>query len=99
MTRRPRFTTRCSTRRSAGPVNATSPFPVTNRDLTKALGRVLRRPTVIPVPAFAISALYGEMGRATVLASQRVMPERLVASGFSFAYPELETAIRHTLGR
>jgi uncharacterized protein len=82
-----------------GPVNATSPHPVTNRELTKTLGRVLRRPTLLPFPAVGVSALFGEMGRATVLASQRVLPERLVASGFRFAYPELETALRHTLGR
>ncbi len=85
--------------RLRGPVNATSPSPVTNAEMTKTLGRVLRRPTVFPVPTAAVSALYGEMGRATVLTSQRVLPQRLHATGFGFAYADLEAALRHTLGR
>jgi uncharacterized protein (TIGR01777 family) len=82
-----------------GPVNAASPLPVTNAELTRTLGRVLHRPTVIPVPAAAISLAFGEMGRSVLLASQRATPERLEAAGFAFAYPELEAALLHALGR
>ncbi len=82
-----------------GPVNAASPLPVTNAELTRTLGRVLHRPTVIPVPAAAISLAFGEMGRSVLLGSQRVSPERLEAAGFAFAYPELEAALLHALGK
>lgn len=83
----------------SGPVNLVTPNPVTNKTFTKTLGRVIKRPTFVPVPRFAVRALYGEMGRETVLAGQRVAPTRLVATGFEFAYPELEAALRHELGR
>jgi uncharacterized protein len=83
----------------SGPVNATSPAPATNAELTKVLGRVLRRPTVLPVPATVVSALFGEMGRVVLLGSQRAVPQRLDDAGFRFAYPRLEPAIRHALGR
>ncbi len=83
----------------AGPVNATAPTPATNRELTKTLGRVLGRPTVAPVPAFAARLLFGEMGDALLLASTRVVPGKLLASGYEFRHPALEEALRHTLGR
>ena len=83
----------------SGPVNAVAPNPVRNREFTKTLGRVLRRPTVIPIPAFGVRALFGEMGDALLLASTRVEPGALRAAGFRFAYPYLEGALRHTLGR
>jgi len=83
----------------AGPVNAATPSPVTNAELTKALGRVLGRPTVAFVPAMALRLVYGEMADATILSSIRVRPERLLATGFRFRFPELEGALRHVLGR
>jgi uncharacterized protein len=80
-----------------GPVNAVAPQPVTNAEFTETLGRVLRRPAVIPVPAFALRALFGEMARLTMLASQRVVPRRLGNAGFRFEYPTLEGALRREL--
>ncbi len=80
-----------------GPVNAVAPSPATNRELTRALGRVLRRPTLLPLPAAAVRAVFGEMGEELLLASTRVAPERLLASGFQFRFPDLEAALRHLL--
>ena len=82
-----------------GPVNVVSPSPVTNAELTRVLGRVLHRPTVARAPAFALRLAFGEMADATLLASTRVRPERLLASGYRFRFPELEPALRHVLGR
>ena len=82
-----------------GPVNVVAPGTVTNYDFTKALGRVLHRPTILPMPAFAVRLALGEMGEELLLASSRVAPTKLQASGFDFAYPELEPALRHLLGR
>ncbi len=81
----------------SGPVNAVSPNPVRNIELTKALGKVLGRPTIVPVPAFAVRLMFGEMADALLLASQRVQPTRLEASGFNFQFPEIEAALRHAL--
>jgi uncharacterized protein (TIGR01777 family) len=83
----------------AGPVNVAAPAPVTNAELTETLARVLRRPAILPVPAFAIRLAFGEMGEATLLASQRMRPRRLLESGYRFHYPTLESALRHELGR
>ena len=80
-----------------GPVNAVAPSPVTNAEFTATLGRVLRRPAVIPVPAFALRALFGEMAGMTMLASQRVKPSQLERAGFAFEHPTLEGALRHQL--
>ena len=80
----------------AGPVNLTAPDPATNRELTKAIGDVLRRPTVLPIPVVAISALYGEMGRSLATVSQRVVPRRLLQAGFSFEHT-LMSALRRAL--
>ncbi len=82
----------------AGPVNAVAPHPVTNVEFTRTLGRVLRRPTVLPIPAFAARLALGEMADGLLLASTRVQPARLAASGYAFRYPELEGALRHVLG-
>lgn len=82
----------------SGPVNAVAPSPVTNLELTKTLGRVLGRPTVVPLPAFALRLALGEMA-GTLLASTRLRPERLLATGYRFRFPELEGALRHVLGR
>jgi len=70
---------------------------VTNRQFTKTLGHVLRRPTVLPMPAFAVRLAFGEMADALLLVSQRVEPAKLVASGYSFKFSELEGALRHVL--
>ena len=84
----------------SGPVNAVAPDPVRNADYTRTLGRVLRRPTVVPVPGFGPRLLLGEEGvRELVEASQRVRPDALLAAGHSFRYPRLEPALRHLLGR
>ncbi len=83
----------------AGPVNAAAPSPVTNAEFTRELARVLRRPAIVPLPAFAARLAFGEMADALLLASQRVMPGRLQASGYAFRFPELEGALRHLLGR
>lgn len=83
-----------------GPVNATAPEPVTNAEYTKTLGRVLGRPTVLPVPRFAPAVLLGAEGaEETAFASQRVMPERALETGYVFRHPDLETGLRHVLGR
>ena len=82
-----------------GPVNATSPEPVTNRDFTRILGLVLNRPAVLPLPKFALEAALGGMTEPLLMASARVNPEKLLDSGFRFAYPSLEGALRHLLGR
>ena len=82
-----------------GPVNAVAPGPVTNAEFTRTLARVLRRPTLLPVPAFAARLAFGEMADALLLAGARVMPARLQASGYRFRFPDLESALRHLLGR
>jgi uncharacterized protein (TIGR01777 family) len=82
-----------------GPVNAVAPHPVRNHEFTKTLGRVLGRPTVFPLPAFVARALFGEMADALLLASIRVDPARLGATGYRCHYAELEGALRHVLGR
>lgn len=83
-----------------GAVNATAPHPVTNVEFTRVLGRVLRRPTPLPVPKFGPSLLLGEEGAAeTAFASQRVLPARVEESGYVFRQRGLEDALRHVLGR
>ena len=81
----------------SGAVNVVSPNPVENGTLAKTLGRVLGRPAFVRVPELAIEVMFGQMGRETVLASQRVVPERLLAAGFAFEHPELEDALRAAL--
>ncbi|MGO8792630.1 MAG: TIGR01777 family oxidoreductase [Terriglobia bacterium] len=80
-----------------GPVNAVAPHPVTNREFTKTLGRVLSRPTIFPLPAFAARMVMGEMADELLLASARVKPARLLASGYEFQFSLLEPALRHVL--
>ena len=83
-----------------GPVNVTSPEPVTNTEFTATLARVLKRPAAIPVPTPALHALFGqEMTKEMLLGGQRVLPAALQTSGYEFAHPSLEGALRHTLGR
>ncbi len=82
-----------------GPINAVAPNPVTNAEFTKTLGRVLRRPTVLPMPAFAARLALGEMADELLLASARVVPSKLLASGFVFRHPDLESALTDLLGK
>lgn len=82
-----------------GPANVVSPNPVTNREFTKTLGRVLGRPTVLPMPAAVARLLFSEMADALLLSSARVEPARLLETGYEFRYPELEGALRHALDR
>ena len=84
----------------AGPVNLTAPNPVTNAEFTRALGTVLGRPTVMPVPKLALHTMFGkEMVAEMLLAGQRVLPAVLQASGFAFVDPEIEAALRRILGK
>jgi len=76
-----------------GPINATSPQPATNKDFAKTYGKVLHRPAILPMPAFIVRLLFGEMGEELLLTGQRVVPTRLIEHGFSFVYPELELAL------
>ena len=80
-----------------GPVNLVAPTPVTNQQFTKALGKVLSRPTILPMPAFAARMVFGEMADALLLASTRVAPKLLSESGFSFQHPDVDTALQHVL--
>jgi uncharacterized protein (TIGR01777 family) len=82
-----------------GAVDIVSPNACTNRDFTKILGRVLRRPTIAPLPSPAVKLLFGEMGEAMLLGSTRVAPTRLLETGFRFSYGALEQTLRHILGR
>jgi len=80
-----------------GPVNATAPEPVRNADFVRVLGRVLRRPAVLPVPPIALRLLYGEAADEALLTGQRVLPARATRAGFQFRFPTLEPALRHLL--
>ena len=80
-----------------GPVNTVSPSPVTNFEFTKTLGRVLGRPTIFPLPAFAARLAFGEMADALLLASARVEPTKLIASRFVFKHKELGPTLRYLL--
>jgi NAD dependent epimerase/dehydratase family enzyme len=81
-----------------GPVNMTAPTPVSQRDYATTLGNVLGRPAIVPAPAFAVRAMFGEMGEATILEGQFVSPGVLTGLGYDFAYPELADALRAELG-
>jgi uncharacterized protein len=83
---------------AAGPVNVTAPEPVTNRELSRALGRVLHRPAVAPVPALALKLLYGEMAWV-VTTGQRAVPARLLELGYEFRRTDLDDALREATGR
>ena len=83
-----------------GPVNLTAPEPVTNAEFTKTLGRVLRRPTLVPIPTFAPALLFGrELVEALLLVSLRVHPTALLASGYTFRHTHLEPALRDILDK
>jgi hypothetical protein len=82
-----------------GPANAVAPRAVTNSEFTKTLGRVLGRPTILPMPAFAARLVFGEMADAILLSSARVEPRRLAQTGYRFHHEQLEPALRELLGR
>lgn len=81
----------------SGPVNLVAPAPVTNREMTKAIGEVINRPTLIPTPIFAIRLLYGEMGVTLATASARVVPERLREAGFEWQDTDIREPLRRAL--
>lgn len=83
----------------SGPVNLVAPTAVTNAELTAALGRVLRRPTLLPIPTLAIRALYGAMGETLATVSQRVVPRRLLDAGFTFRHTTIDEALAVALAR
>lgn len=80
-----------------GPINFVAPNPVRNAEFTKTLGKVLSRPTLFPIPAFGIKLLFGEMGEALLLGGQRVAPERLMATGYTFQHSQIEAALHDVL--
>ncbi|HJP41211.1 MAG TPA: TIGR01777 family oxidoreductase [Dehalococcoidia bacterium] len=80
-------------------VNVTAPEPVTNREFTKALGRALRRPTLLPIPRLPMRILFGASVDETLFVSQRVVPERLQASGFEFAHPDITSGVMAAVGK
>jgi uncharacterized protein (TIGR01777 family) len=89
-----------TTEEVTGPVNLVGPHPAPCGDIVRTLGRVLRRPTLLPVPTFALKVVVGpDMAKDLILASQRVVPKRLEESGFKFRFPELEGAVRHVFRR
>jgi len=81
----------------SGPVNITAPQPATNRDFTRILGKILKRPALLPVPAFLAQAVLGEFAREGLLASARVLPNKLLETGFEFRFPELAGAVKDLL--
>lgn len=81
----------------SGPVNFVTPTPVTNEEFTRILAKVLCRPAIFPIPAFAARKVFGEMADALLLASAKVEPSKLLESHYPFRYPELEGALRNIL--
>jgi uncharacterized protein (TIGR01777 family) len=81
----------------SGPVNLTAPQPVSNAEFTRTLGKVLGRPTLVTLPAFAVRLLLGELGDELLLAGQKVLPRKLLAAGFRFAHLDIESALRWAL--
>jgi len=81
----------------SGAVNMVSPNPHTNKEFTKTLGHVLKRPTIMPLPAFAARILFGEMADALLLSSTRVLPNVLLETEYSFKHPDLESALKAVL--
>ena len=80
-----------------GPVNMVAPRPVRNEEFVKTLASVLSRPAILPMPAFAVKAVFGEMGEELLLSSQRVEPGKLISSGYPFRHRELSKSLQHLL--
>jgi uncharacterized protein len=83
----------------SGPLNLTAPTPVTNADFARTIGRVLRRPSFVPTPAFAVQFAFGELADALILGGQRVVPTRATALGYEFKHQTLEPALREIYGK
>lgn len=81
----------------SGAINTTAPNPVTNYDFTKTFGKVINRPTIFPIPEFAIKLMFGEMGETLLLQGSRVVPKRLQELGYKFKFTDLEEAMKHVL--
>ena len=81
----------------SGPLNVVAPYPTQNKDLVKALGRVIKRPTVLPMPEFLVDILFGAMGRETVLADIGVIPQVLQNAGFEWNCPTIESALKKAI--
>lgn len=81
-----------------GAINAAAPNPVTNEEFTRTFGKVLNRPTILPLPEFAIKLMFGEMGETILLEGARVLPKRLTENGFEFKFTNLEPAMKEILG-
>jgi uncharacterized protein len=81
----------------AGPINMVAPEPVTSAEFARAIGRAVRRPAILPAPAFALRLAFGEMADEVLLASARVVPKRLLDAGFPFSYPRIDEALREAL--
>jgi uncharacterized protein (TIGR01777 family) len=82
-----------------GPFNLSAPNPVTNKEFSRTLGKVAKRPSLIPTPAFAMRLAFGELGQTLFFTGQRVVPQRLQQLGFAFKFPELEPALRDVVRR
>jgi uncharacterized protein (TIGR01777 family) len=80
-----------------GAVNGTAPTPVTNKEFSSTLGKVLKRPAFLPLPAFVVKLMMGEMGEELLLSGQRVVPSKALATQYSFKYPYVESALREIL--
>jgi NAD dependent epimerase/dehydratase family enzyme len=80
-----------------GPINCTAPQPVTNKEFSKTLGKVLRRPAVAPMPAVAVKLLFGQMGYELMVQGQCVIPQKLQQQGFEFKYSDLQSALGQLL--
>jgi NAD dependent epimerase/dehydratase family enzyme len=83
----------------SGPLNLTAPAPVTNGEFARILGSVLKRPAIVPMPAFVMRLALGELADALILGGQRVVPARAQALGYEFKYPTLEPALREIYER
>ena len=77
-----------------GPINGTAPQPVSNKEFSQTLGKVLKRPAIFPMPAFVVKLLFGQMGEELLLSGQKVIPEKLTQAGYQFKYPKLESALK-----
>lgn len=80
-----------------GPLNATAPNPVRNREFVQVLGQTIGRPSIVPAPGFALKALFGEMAESLLLEGQRVLPQKALNHGFEFRYPHLREALENLL--
>ena len=80
-----------------GPINLVSPHPVNNKTFSIILANILKRPCILPLPAFLITLLFGEMGKELLLASTNVRPTKLLKAGFKFEYELLEDSLKHQL--